>query len=109
MVCLFNRFYFFFLTANSDEMIDKLPKSVKDETLSQLTAKRKVYVKRVSSKILGQCLQLRQFNKNNCNHLFECCLLVGLTLGESKHYVPYIKSIFPSHVSILYSILLSFF
>lgn len=85
--------------AYSDEKIDKVPKSIKDETLSQLTAKRKRYVKRVSSKLSSlSLLHFKQVNKNNYNHLFEYCLLVGLTLGESKHYVPYIKSIFPAHV-----------
>ncbi|KAL0280667.1 UNVERIFIED_CONTAM: hypothetical protein PYX00_001889 [Menopon gallinae] len=66
--------------------------------LSPTTASRKTYVKRVSSKLLNQSPYTRNASNDSFSHLFESCILVGLTLGDSKTTVPYIKSIFPSHV-----------
>lgn len=72
--------------------------------LSPTTASRKTYVKRISSKLLSHSPYTRNLSNDSFSHLFESCILVGLTLGESKTTVPYIKSIFPSHVSTFFRI-----
>jgi len=81
-----------------------------DQALSQLTARRKQYVKRVSSSIVAadkNVILARMENRAKflSEPIFESCLLIGLTLSEGengqKKNLPYVKSFFPENVSIL--------
>ncbi|KAK6645425.1 hypothetical protein RUM43_001702 [Polyplax serrata] len=86
---------------DNDETIKSEKQSMtataKKEILSRKTAQRKDYVSRVSSKLFNSVPYWKTMKGNNSSHLFECCLLVGLTLESDKN-VPYIKNIFPPEV-----------
>ncbi|XP_067000147.2 uncharacterized protein [Anabrus simplex] len=64
------------------------------QDLSKLTEERKVYVRRVSSRIFNSCQRLT--SPDSFPHLFHCVMLVGLNLDSEKRIkVPYIKTKYP--------------
>ncbi|XP_039287531.1 DENN domain-containing protein 2A [Nilaparvata lugens] len=79
-------------TGNSKQKNDML--SHKDR--EQLTAERKGYVRRVSSRMTSVHRSHNQ-SPDQFPHLFECLLLVGLDLDPARCKVPYIKSRYPEN------------
>ncbi|KAJ4444123.1 hypothetical protein ANN_05912 [Periplaneta americana] len=70
------------------------------EQLTRLSEERKVYVRRVSSRVYHR-VRSTSSTPSTFPHLFQCILLVGLNLDSSdkKTKVPYIKTKYPLDVS----------
>lgn len=70
------------------------------EQLTRQAEERKVYVRRVSSRVY-HCVRSTATTPSAFPHLFHCILLVGLNLDPSdkKTKVPYIKTKYPLDVS----------
>jgi hypothetical protein len=70
------------------------------EQLTRQAEERKVYVRRVSSRVY-QRVRSTATTPSAFPHLFQCILLVGLNLDPSdkKTKVPYVKSKYPLDVS----------
>ena len=73
------------------------------EQMTRLSEERKVYVRRVSSRMYHR-VRSTSTTPSAFPHLFQCILLVGLNLdsGEKKVKVPYIKTKYPLDVSIYF-------
>ncbi|KAK7866426.1 hypothetical protein R5R35_008953 [Gryllus longicercus] len=68
------------------------------QDLTKLTEERKVYVRRVSSRVFNTRQRL---SSQPFSHLFHCIMLIGLNLdGDKKTKVPYIKSKYPVNASV---------
>lgn len=70
------------------------------EQLTRQAEERKVYVRRVSSRVY-QRVRSTATTPSTFPHLFQCVLLVGLNLDslDKKTKVPYIKTKYPLDVS----------
>ena len=66
------------------------------------------FVDKASFGLLHYVPYWKTIKKNEFSRLFECCLLVGLTL-ESQKNVPYIKNIFPPNVCVSSFLIIIFF
>jgi GTP cyclohydrolase III len=70
------------------------------EQLTRQAEARKVYVRRVSSRVYHR-VRSNATTSSAFPHLFQCILLVGLNLdfSDKKTKVPYIKTKYPLDVS----------
>ncbi|RZF33591.1 hypothetical protein LSTR_LSTR009047 [Laodelphax striatellus] len=75
------------------------PEAMSRKDREQMTAERKGYVRRVSSRMTSSVHRQSPHSQSpdHCPHLFECLLLVGLDLDPARCKVPYIKSRYPQH------------